>query len=53
MKRIPILERQKAKTILLETTIAKEKWFILFAYHPPNFSKTKLFGNTQKMSVKP
>ena len=51
MKRIPILERQKAETIFLETTIAKKKWFILFANHPPNFSKTRLLGNTQKMSV--
>ena len=51
MKRIPILEKQKAETIFFEITVAKKKWFTLFAYHPPNFSETQLFGNTQKMSV--
>ena len=49
--RIPILERQKVETIFLEIIIAKKKWFILFAYHLPNLSKTKLFGDTQQISV--
>ena len=31
------------ETICIEITIAKKKWCILFAYRPPNFSKTELF----------
>ena len=34
---------EKADTICIEVTIAKKKWCILFAYRPPNFSKTELF----------
>ena len=51
MKRMPTLERQKAETNFLAIIIAQKMWFILFADHLPNFSKTKLFGDTQKMSV--
>ena len=31
------------ETICIEITIAKKKWCILFAYRPPNFSKTEFF----------
>ena len=34
---------KKAETICIEIAIAKKKWCILFAYGPPNFSKTKVF----------
>ena len=34
---------KKAETICVEITIDKKKWCILFAYCPPNFSKTKFF----------
>ena len=42
-KRIPKFETEKAETIWIEITIAKKKWCILFAYRPPNFSKTEFF----------
>ena len=42
-KRIPKFETKKAGTICIEFTIAKKKWSILFAYRPPNFSKTEFF----------
>ena len=42
-KRIPKFETEKAETIYIEITIAKKKWCILFAYRPPNFSKTEFF----------
>ena len=41
MKKLPKL-KPKAKTICIEITIAKKKWCILFAYRPPNFSKTSV-----------
>ena len=31
------------ETIYIEITIAKKKWGILFAYRPPNFTKTEFF----------
>ena len=34
---------EKVETICIEITIAKKKWCILFAYCPPNFSKTEFF----------
>ena len=43
VKRIPKFETEKAKTICIEITIAKKKWCNLFAYRPPNFSKTDSF----------
>ena len=43
MKRIPKFETKKAENICIEITIAKKKWCILFAYRPPNFSKTEFF----------
>ena len=42
-ERIPKFETEKAETICIEITIAKKKWCILFAYRPPNFSKTEFF----------
>ena len=42
-KRIQRFETEKAGTICIEITIAKKKWCILFAYRPPNFSKTEFF----------
>ena len=48
MKRIPKFEAKKADTICIEITITKKKWCILFAYRPPNFSKTEFF---EKISV--
>ena len=47
-KRIPKFETKKAKTICIEITIAKKKWCILFAYRPPNFSKTEFFEDSQQ-----
>ena len=34
---------KKAGTLCIEITIAKKKRCTLFAYHPPNFSKTEFF----------
>ena len=40
-KRIPKFETKNFETIGIEITIYKKNWYILFAYRPPNFSKTK------------
>ena len=37
-------ETENAETICLKLVIAKKKWYIVFAYLPPDTNKTMLFN---------
>ena len=39
-KRLDNLETQLSETICLELTVSNKKWFILFAYRPPQANNT-------------
>ena len=44
MKQIKNFETKNAEAICLELVIAKKKWYILFAYRPPDTNKTMFFN---------
>ena len=43
VNRIKELETNKSETICLELTISNIKWFIMYAYRPPNEINKKVF----------
>ena len=43
VNRIKELETNKSETICLELTISNKKWFIRYAYRPPNETNKKVF----------
>lgn len=44
-KRLNDFETKVSETISLELTISKKKWFIMFAYRPPNEENKHIFFN--------
>ena len=44
-KRLENLETKISETICLEVTVSNKKWFILFAYRPPQENNKYLFFN--------
>ena len=44
-KRLENLETKISETICLEVTVSNKKWFILFAYRPPQENNKYVFFN--------
>ena len=44
-KRLENLETKLSETICLELTVSNKKWFILFAYRPPQENNKHVFFN--------
>ena len=44
-KRLENLETKLSETICLELTVSNKKWFILFAYRPPQENNKYVFFN--------
>ena len=42
-KRLENLETKLSETICLELTVSNKKWFILFAYRPPQENSKPVF----------
>ena len=49
--RLPKFETKVSETICVELTISKKKWYILFAYRPPQNNNLKTFFEEINLSL--
>ena len=50
-KRLKSLEGKKSETICIEVFISKKKWYITFAYRPPEDGNKEMFFNELNISL--